>query len=91
MDFAIQSNCSNALTGNIEAGRDTLLFLTIVKFAEALKIQPADLFLLETSKPKDQIRQELKDIIDKLIDDIVTNYLPTFQPVFFRIFEKSRH
>lgn len=72
-DLAVQADCSNALIGNIEAGRVKPSFETIVKFSEALKIHPADLFLRETSKTKSEIRQQLKENIGKIIDDIVVN------------------
>lgn len=72
-DLAVQADCSNALIGNIEAGRVKPSFETIVKFSEALHIHPADLFLRETSKPKSEIRQELKANIEKIIDEIVLN------------------
>lgn len=72
-DLAVQADCSNALIGNIEAGRVKPSFETIVRFSEALKIHPADLFLRETSKTKSEIRQQLKENIGKIIDDIVVN------------------
>lgn len=72
-DLAVQADCSNALVGNIEAGRVKPSFETIVKFAEALKIHPADLFLRETSKSKVEIRKELKETIEKVIDKVVLN------------------
>ena len=72
-DLAVQADCSNALIGNIEAGRVKPSFETIVKFSEALNIHPADLFLRETSKSNAQVRQELKDNICHIIDEIVLN------------------
>ena len=72
-DLAVQADCSNALIGNIEAGRVKPSFETIVKFSEALKIHPADLFLRETSKSNALMRQELKETIGKVIDEIVLN------------------
>lgn len=72
-DLAVQADCSNALIGNIEAGRVKPSFETIVKFSEALNIHPADLFLRETSKSNAQVRQELKENISKIIDEIVIN------------------
>ncbi len=72
-DLAVQADCSNALIGNIEAGRVKPSFETIVKFSEALSVHPADLFLRETSKSNVQMRQELKENIGKIIDEIVLN------------------
>ncbi len=70
-DLAVQADCSNALIGNIEAGRVKPSFETIVKFSEALQVHPADLFLRETSKSNAKMRQELKDSIGKVIDEII--------------------
>lgn len=70
-DLAVQADCSNALIGNIEAGRVKPSFETIVKFSEALKIHPADLFLRETSKSNEQMRKELKENINKIIDEVI--------------------
>ena len=72
-DLAVQANCSNALIGNIEAGRVKPSFETIVKFSDALNIHPADLFLRETSKSNAEMRRELKSNISRIIDEIVIN------------------
>ena len=49
-DLSVQEDCSTALVGNIEAGRVKPSYETIIKFSEALKIHPADLFLREISE-----------------------------------------
>lgn len=73
LDLAVQADCSNALIGNIEAGRVKPSFDTIVKFSEALNIHPADLFLRGTSKSNAKMRKELKESISKVIDEVVLN------------------
>ncbi len=72
-DLAVQADCSNALVGNIEAGRVKPSFETIVKFSEALHVHPADLFLRETSKSNADMRRDLKEQINHIIDEIVLN------------------
>ncbi|MBP5156280.1 MAG: helix-turn-helix transcriptional regulator [Treponema sp.] len=72
-DLAVQADCSNALIGNIEAGRVKPSFDAIVKFSEALKVHPADLFLRGTSKQNSEIREELKAGINSIIDKIISN------------------
>ena len=72
-DLAVQADCSNALIGNIEAGRVKPSFDTIVKFAEALEVHPSDLFLRESSRSNEQIKNELKSCINSIIDKIITH------------------
>ena len=72
-DLAVQANCSNALIGNIEAGRVKPSFDTIERFAEALGIHPADLFLRDSSRSNADIRSELKSSINSIIDKIIVN------------------
>ncbi len=72
-DLAVQANCSNALIGNIEAGRVKPSFDTIERFAEALGIHPADLFLRASSRSNADIRSELKSSINSIIDKIIVN------------------
>ena len=72
-DLAVQANCSNALIGNIEAGRVKPSFDTIERFAEALGLHPADLFLRDSSRSNADIRSELKSSINSIIDKIIVN------------------
>ena len=72
-DLAVQANCSNALIGNIEAGRVKPSFDTIERFAEALEIHPADLFLRDSSRSNVDIKSELKSSINNIIDKIIVN------------------
>lgn len=70
-DLAVQADCSNGLIGNIEAGKVKPSFETIVKLSAALSIHPADLFLRETSKSNETMRNELKERINAAIDEII--------------------
>lgn len=67
IDLAVQSDSSKGTIGSIEAGRSHPSFNNIVKIAQALGVHPADLFLKETSKSKEETIQQLEE---KLIHDI---------------------
>ncbi|MBQ3800545.1 MAG: helix-turn-helix transcriptional regulator [Treponema sp.] len=62
-----------SLIGNIEAGRVKPSFDTIERFAEALGVHPADLFLRDSSRSNADIRSELKSSINSIIDKIIVN------------------
>lgn len=67
--LAEDCNCSNGMIGAIEAGRAKPSFDMILTIANALQVNPADLFLRDTSVT----RKELKTKIEtKLINDIST-------------------
>lgn len=70
-ELAVQADCSNGLIGNIEAGKVKPSFDTILRIAHALKIHPADLFLRNTSKPNNEIKNELKEKINLIIDETI--------------------
>lgn len=75
LDLAVQANCSNSLIGNIETGRVKPSFDTIEKFAEALGVHPADLFLRDSSRSNADIKSELKSSINNIIDKIIADRL----------------
>lgn len=74
--LAIQVNCSNGLIGNIESGKAHPSFETIVSIADALNVHPADLFLRDSSKSKQQVKEYIKNTLHKEIDRIIETSFP---------------
>lgn len=68
-ELSIQCDCGTGTIGGIESGKAKPSFEMMIRIAEALKVHPADLFLRDTSKPKSQIRAELKEKINSVIDE----------------------
>ena len=58
-DLAEKCACSPGTIGGIEAGRTKPSFDMMVTIADALQINPADLFITDASKSKDEIKQSL--------------------------------
>ena len=74
-ELAIQADSSNGMIGNIESGKAYPSFKNILAIAKALKVHPADLFLRDASKSKEEIRTILKEQIGKEIDQIIDEHL----------------
>nr|MBP3282427.1 helix-turn-helix transcriptional regulator [Treponema sp.] len=70
-ELAIQANSSNGMIGNIESGKAYPSFKNILAIAQALNVHPADLFLRDASKSRDEIKNILKDRIGIEIDRII--------------------
>ncbi|MBR6061503.1 MAG: helix-turn-helix transcriptional regulator [Spirochaetales bacterium] len=70
--LAILCDCGNGTIGGIESGKSKPSFDLLVKIAEALKVNPADLFIRDVSKSKDVIKNDLKNKfkeLNKIISD----------------------
>lgn len=74
-ELAIQADSSNGMIGNIESGKAYPSFKNILAIAKALKVHPADLFLRDASKSKEEIRTILKEEIGKEINQIIDEHL----------------
>lgn len=74
-ELAIQADSSNGMIGNIESGKAYPSFKNILAIAKALKVHPADLFLRDASKSKEEIRTILKEQIGKEINQIIDERL----------------
>lgn len=74
-ELAIQANSSNGMIGNIESGKAKPSFDNIVKIANALEINPADLFLRDASKNQKELEETLKSIFTKDIPQIIEDKL----------------
>ncbi len=63
-ELAIQANSSNGMIGNIESGKAKPSFDNIIKIANALEINPADLFLRDASKSQSELKTALKTFFE---------------------------
>lgn len=63
------------MIGNIESGKAKPSFDNIVKIANALEINPADLFLRDASKNQKELEATLKSIFTKDIPQIIEEKL----------------
>lgn len=68
-ELAIQINCTSGTIGMIESGKSKPSFDMIIKIANALDINPADLFLRDASITKNN----LKLILQKLLNTELPN------------------
>ncbi|MBR4463236.1 MAG: helix-turn-helix transcriptional regulator [Treponema sp.] len=58
-DLAEKCACSPGTIGGIESGRTKPSFDMMVTIAEALNVNPADLFITDASKSREEIKQDL--------------------------------
>ena len=68
--LSIICDCGTGTIGGIESGRAKPSFDMIVRIAEALEINPADLFLRNTSIEKNDLKSSLKIKINSIIDEL---------------------
>lgn len=73
--LAEKCDCATATIGNIEIGRQSPSFEMIVKIANALEINPADLFLRDASKNQSKLEETLRTIFSKDIPQIIEEKL----------------
>ena len=74
--LSILCDCGTGTIGGIESGKAKPSFDLLVKIADALKVNPADLFIRDISKSKSQIKNELKNKFNelhKLIEENIDN------------------
>ena len=74
--LSILCDCGTGTIGGIESGKAKPSFDLLVKIADALKVNPADLFIRDISKSKSQIKNELKNKfieLHKLIEENIDN------------------
>ncbi len=65
--LSILCECGTGTIGGIEAGKAKPSFDMMIKIAEALKINPADLFIRDSSKSKSDIREALRLQFDTIL------------------------
>ncbi|MCR4742079.1 MAG: helix-turn-helix domain-containing protein [Treponema sp.] len=68
-------DCAKSTISSIESKKNFPSFELILKIAYALEIHPADLFLRDASKSKEEIRTILKEKITTDINQIIDNNL----------------
>lgn len=73
--LAEKCDCATATIGCIEIGRQAPSFEMIVKIANALEIDPADLFLRDASKNQSKLEETLRTIFTKDIPKIMEEKL----------------
>ncbi len=74
--LSILCDCGTGTIGGVESGKAKPSLDLLVKIAEALKVSPADLFIRDVSKSKDDIKKELKNSfaeLNKLIIETIDN------------------
>ena len=69
-ELSILCDCGTGTIGGIESGKAKPSFDMIIKISEALKINPADLFIRDTSISKKELRQKLKKDFENIIAKI---------------------
>ena len=65
--LSILCECGTGTIGGIEAGKAKPSFDMMIKIAEALKINPADFFIRDSSKAKTELRESLKLQFDSIL------------------------
>ena len=68
--LSILCDCGTGTIGGIEAGKAKPNFDMMTKIAEALKVNPADLFIQDSSKGKIQLRDVLKSEFETILAKI---------------------
>lgn len=68
--LAEKCDCATATIGNIEIGRQAPSFEMIIKIANALKINPADLFLRDASNLQKNFKSTLRAFFENDIPEL---------------------
>ncbi len=68
--LSILCDCGTGTIGGIESGKAKPSFDMMIKIAEALKINPADLFIRDSSKSKAKIKEVLQEHFNMILAKI---------------------
>ena len=68
--LSILCDCGTGTIGGIESGKAKPSFDMMIRIAEALKINPADLFIRDSSNSKQTLRDNLKAEFDSILAKI---------------------
>lgn len=68
--LSIICNCGTGMIGGIESGKAKPSFEMMIKIAEALKNNPADLFIRDISKTKKELYNNIKVDFDAILAKI---------------------
>ena len=66
LELANTANFSQSFLANVESGKKKPSLLTILRIAEALNVNPREFFSDTTGKTKDEIKDQIRDLIDQL-------------------------
>lgn len=69
-ELSIICDCGTGTIGGIESGKAKPSFDMMIKIAEALKVNPADLFIRGASKDKSEIKNNLKINFEQILAKI---------------------
>ena len=65
--LSIICDCGTGTIGGIESGKAKPSFDMIIKISESLKINPADLFLRDASKSKQNLKDNLRKDFEQIL------------------------
>lgn len=66
LELANIANFSQSFLANVESGKKKPSLLTILRIAEALNVNPREFFSDTTGKTKDEIKDQIKGLIEQL-------------------------
>jgi len=66
LELANTANFSQSFLANVESGKKKPSLLTILRIAEALNVNPREFFSDTTGKTKDEIKDQIKGLIEQL-------------------------
>lgn len=66
LELANIANFSQSFLANVESGKKKPSLLTILRLAEALNVNPREFFSDTTGKTKDEIKDQIKGLIEQL-------------------------
>jgi transcriptional regulator with XRE-family HTH domain len=67
MDLSIRSNLSQSFIANLEKGKKQPSVLTLIRIADALKVNPQDFFPESVDlDPKEQTKEKIRKLLDLL-------------------------
>lgn len=69
--LSILCNCGTGTIGGIESGKAKPSFDMMIKIANALNINPADFFIRNASKNKNELRKNLKSEFDSILNKYI--------------------
>ena len=69
-NLSILCDCGTGTIGGIEAGKAKPSFDMMIRIAEALNVNPADLFIRDSSKDRTQLKEKLKASFNSILAGI---------------------
>ena len=66
LELANIANFSQSFLANVESGKKKPSVMTILRIADALKVNPREFFPKTTSQTKEEIKDQIMDLIEQL-------------------------